>query len=914
MIIDFFKFSWAYFLRPILYRHRKQILGLSLVTGLILWLGTSWGLFRMPFVKIKAFEAMSEHTALMIETNEYNKTLQQLQKSIYYKDLQSISLLQKWEQGLRFVDSLFRATQTYSTILEKAHIVSGVQITSNETANWLYALDDYQQRFEVQAFIAELMPQNTTETIYRGRTIYTLEFEGQKKLSLSVFYGLILISPVTILVESGIEQLDNISSNTNRNDSFLKVKKELANSSNELVVYVNFQSISSLTSILTQSNPRAIMGLMEIGEWMGLDTRFLEKGFMMSGHLYPDKDNKFLKALAQQKAPQNSRVAELLPKNIGAMLYLGWENFETFYKAYQERSYEDFEKYFLPWIGRDVTLFFRDPTDDENAFAKDKLVFLESKDTSLTWKLLNQYAHKFGELDRQIYQNFEITQIAANSPLLPLFGEDIDPLQNPYYTLIENYVVFANTRTTLEGWIKSFNTRQMILDLPEYHAFFTQARNQSNIYALLATPNSVKFLQHFARPEFKNYIQTAFQQFKNIYPVGIQFFGFEEHFLVTLSTAYNVVEEKEKIQATSAWQADLAAAAAIAPKAVRSHDGNYYILAQDIKNRLYFFDKNGENLWSKDKVLTRKINSDIFEVDFHSNNEIQYAFSTDSAIYVMDKAGKTLKMIPLISRASNGVLAVDYGKGPRFFIACRNGAVYGYEQNGKPLSGWQPLSRVGRINSPLAFMKYRDKSYFMMTTRSGTCMAFKRDGMPYFRGGKLGSGLTNWGVDPSIGRIAGGSKNGKIRVLNSVGKGFGLAAVKGMNKNVQFIYADVIGDARKDYVRINADKMAVHYYTKEKNAKGKLKDVLKQAGVYALDAKVKRKAFEIKLTGKSKRYIGFWEPENGSISLIDAKGNVQNGFPLAGTSTFQVVDLFGEQGNTLVVANHNRIYTYKLKF
>lgn len=915
MIIDFFKTSWAYLLRPMLYRHRRQILGFFFGIGLILWVGTTYHLFRMPFVKVKGMEAMSESlTALILETSQYQKTLEELEKASYYQDLKSISILRKWERGLKFMDSLFHATDSYADLLNKAHIVSGAQVTSNESADWLYALDAYESSFDVQQFIDELLPTNTVKTLYRGRTIYNLSFEDGQAISISVFRELILMSPITILVESGIEQLDNIRSSIAESPSFVQVAREIKHTEERLILYLNLETISSLTSVLTKSNPRAILGLMSMGKWMGLDTRFLEKGFMMSGHLHPPKENKFLQALAKQAAPKNSRIAEYLPQNIGAMLYLGWNDFEEFYKAYQDKTDEDFEKYFLPWIGQEVTLFIEDPTDDENDFVKDKLVFIQSTDTALTWKLLHQYAHQFGELDEQAYQNFMITQIAANSPLKALFGEDLNPLQNPYYTIIDNYVVFANARTTLEGWIKSFNTRQLILELPEYHAFFEQAKNKSNIYALLNTPNSAKFLQHLVRPQLHDYLNASFQKFRNIYPIGIQFFGFEGHFLVNLSTAHNVVKEQAEIQASSAWEADLAAASAIAPRALHSHDGNYYILAQDVNNRLYLFNKNGENLWGKDKVLTRKINSDIFEIDFHSNKQIQYAFSTDSAIYVMDKAGSYLKIIPLISRASNGVLALDYGQGPRFFIACRNGAFYAYEQNGKPLSGWQPLERVGRVNYPMAFMNYQDKRYFIMTTKSGNCRAFKRNGDPYFKGGKLVGNMTGWGIDAPIGRIAGGSSNGKVRILNKKGKGFGLSPVKGLNKNVQFIYTDVTGDDRKDYVRVGEDKMAVHYYIKEKDKKGRLKDVLKEAGVYELGAKAKRKAFAVDVLGTSKQYIGLWEPENGSISLLNAKGEVQNGFPLAGTSEFQIVDLFGERGNTLIVANNNRVYTYKLKF
>jgi hypothetical protein len=910
--LESIKIVWNYLIKPVLYRHRKRILIGSTSFVLLLWIGISFGFFRSPFSKIKAFEAISDNMAIVLETSQYKSNLDALRQKSYYQGLQSISIIKKWERGLRLIDSLFQATESYSTILDKAHIVSGVQIISNDNADWLYALDNYDQSFSISNFLAELMPSKIIETIYRGRTIYKLAFGNGKKLSITVFHGLILMSTKIILIERGIEQLDNIESNVNRNESFNLVKEQTSSDGSKLTIYFNFKTIASLISVISKSNPRAIMNLASIGEWTGLDARFLEKGFILSGHMYPRSDNKFLKALVKQEAPKNSQIAQYIPKNLGAMLYLGWGDFEAFYRSYQEVEYKDFEKYFLPWIGRDVALIIKDPTDDENAFFKDKLLFVHSKDTAKTWRLLNKYANQFGELNRRAYQNFEITQIAAHHPLRPLFGEDINPIQNPYYTIIGDYIVFANSLTTLEGWIKSYNTGQMILELPEYHSFFTQAKNQSNIYALLSTPNSMKFLQHFMRDELHEYIQEPFQKFRNIYPIGIQFFGLEDHFLMTLSASYNKVREKELNHVTIAWEADMDADAAIAPQAVKSHDGNHYILAQDVLHRMYFFDKNGENIWSKDKVLNRRINSEIFEIDIHDNGQIQYAFSTDSAIYVVNKEGVEIKEIPLISRAANGVMVIDYGKGPRFFIACRNGNVYGYEQNGKPLSGWQPLERIGRVDYSMKFMKYKEKRYFMMANKSGRCQAFKRNGQPYFRGAKLGK-VGGWGVDASIGRIVAGNSNGKIRVLNSEGKGFGFAAVPGMTKGVQFIYADVMGDKRKDYIRISDDKIAVHYYHQEKNKKGKMKDFLREGGVYDLAASAKRKIFDVSITNEAKKYIGLLELENGSISLLNARGEVQNGFPLAGTSTFEVVDLFGENGNTLVVANNNKIYAYKLK-
>lgn len=199
-----------------------------------------------------------------------------------------------------------------------------------------------------------------------------------------------------------------------------------------------------------------------------------------------------------------------------------------------------------------------------------------------------------------------------------------------------------------------------------------------------------------------------------------------------------------------------------------------------------------------------------------------------------------------------------------------------------------------------------------MLSKSGNCQAYNLAGTPHFKGGNLGDNISTWGVDTTIGRIVAGSSNGKILIMNTLGKSFGFSPILGMTEGVQFVYADVIGDERKDYIRVSKDKMAVQYYDKEKNAKGKEKDILKEAGIYKL-IPAKHQVFEVNITNKNKKMIGFLEVENGSILLFDAKGQLQNGFPLAGTSKFTMVDLFGENGNTLVVANRDKICAYKIK-
>jgi hypothetical protein len=46
---------------------------------------------------------------------------------------------------------------------------------------------------------------------------------------------------------------------------------------------------------------------------------------------------------------------------------------------------------------------------------------------------------------------------------------------------------------------------------------------------------------------------------------------------------------------------------------------------------------------------------------------------------------------------------------------------------------------------------------------------------------------------------------------------------------------------------------------------------------------------------------------------MDGAGKIYKEFPLGGTTSFQLCNFFGEDVNTLVVANGASVYTYKLK-
>lgn len=900
-----------------MYHRRKWLLGILAVL-VAFGIANRVGLIRV--FNSDAIAAIPDNTALVLHTQNYQKVLQQLEKQPYAHDLLALSLLEKWKKNLLLIDSLLQTTDDYKHLLRAATIVSGALVVNSQEADWLYAVEDADNIVEIKKMLAALLPQKLENHNYRGYQIYQIQLNNQQRFAFAYSNGVLLISRSTLLVETGIEQLDEPLRSVLEQSDFEQVYAWDMNKESQLKVYFNFETIALLGGVLTNRENDLLEHLKQLSRWTGLDAQFHKEGLSLTGKFYPLPKQNFLKALAKQKAPANTTLLQYLPKNTAAMLYFGWSDFTKVYHASKVETTPTFEEYVLPWLGQEVALVITDPIDDENHFEDDKLVFLKTKDPAATAKLLQAYGEKYGSYRQQNFQNFDINELKVNNIFTPLFGEILTPIVVPYYTIVENYVVFANSRTALESWIRQYMSGQVLTSTMAYGSLTSFAKAPQNIYGWLSTPKAMKFLKYLARPEWEQYLEERFGRFRSLYAIGVSLHGSSNHFDMHLTATYSdaPVEETRTTTSSVAWSFDMNNNAAIAPQLLYDKANNhYYIFVQDSTKRLYLLDNKGDNLWDTPIVLNDFVQSTVFAVDYYANGEMQMAFNTPRSIFVLNQAGTIIKQIDLVASAQTGMLVTNYNNSPNFYVPCRNGGVYGFDKNGQPLNGWQPHKQVGPVYYPMQYLEYEDKKHLLATGRAGNCKSFELDSDANFRGGTLGYNITYWGSDASIGRIAAGNESGKIHVLNTKGKGFVINPLPNMNKKVQFAYADVVGDSRKDYIRLQDTLLAVHYYektTSEPDKKGKksTKDKFTELGIYKLQQPLQQ-LFALDIVGKPKAYLGGLDTQNNSIYLYNATGELQQGFPLAGTSTFSIVDLFDEHGNTVVVANNNLIYTYKLK-
>ncbi|MCH2045076.1 MAG: DUF3352 domain-containing protein [Saprospiraceae bacterium] len=887
---------------PILQEHRKSI-GIG-VGGFIFlfFLGAYLGFYRMPFSTISPFEAVPSNTVLVFETKEIEKTAVKLQETVYFKDLSSVVFMEKWEKDAHLIDSLCLATTSYSSFARQSHIVSALQKSKADDIEWLFVLKNRNKHFDINRFIDETGLLIEEKSSFQGAELYRLK-NDKFSFAISYYKGLVLFSTASVIVEYGVVQLNNINSAVIYQKHFRTVQK--TNGSGDLSIYINYSNLPSLGMTFINPAKNSLLSSNIFDHWSGLDAKFQEDNFVMSGHTYINKKSLFWSTLLKQKPAAEVKIQKVVPYNVAFMFHVGVEDYQQFYESYQKEKYEDFERYVLPWMGNEVGYMVLDPNSKDSLnFTSDKLLAIRTKDRDQAEQALLNYGKRFGILQEKEYLGgYTIRKLAGNDWALPILGEAFNDIQTPYYVVVEDFVIFANASNTIENWLVSYSKNDIIANNESFQKHVKQLKNKSNAYVLLNTPEAFRLILSYIHPTFWSSVKKRLESVQRISPIGIQFSSLKDHFLMTFLASWSSKQIVRKERQTSiAWTCDLQHEARIAPQIVRNHktDANE-IIVQDVEHILYLIDQSGTIIW--DKALDEPILSKIYQIDFYNNGKLQYVFNTPSHIYMIDRKKNVFRKIELATPASAAMLVIDYGMGIRLFVPCANGDIYGFTKEGKPLAGWSPQNKTEAINLPIQFFQHKDKDYLLAANTSGKVYLFRRDGKFHTSPINIGGKISSIGVDAKLGRIAAGGTNGKIYISNLKGKRFGIGALKGMKKNGKFAYADVIGDERKDYIRLSNNRLSLTYY----NDQQKIVTLPDHSFDQPQD-----EVFTIKLKGEAKSNIATVSKRMQQIFLMGGNGKMKKGFPFVGTSRYTVVDLFKQGKNCLIVANRHMIFAYKM--
>jgi len=115
---------------------------------------------------------------------------------------------------------------------------------------------------------------------------------------------------------------------------------------------------------------------------------------------------------------------------------------------------------------------------------------------------------------------------------LPFFllGETFGIFKHPYFLIIDNYLILANSSEELKSYSDSYLNRKFLSKNDQYQLFDNQVAAQSNVAFLLILKNAEPIFDRDMNDEFVNALRANNPGWQNFYAVSWQFSAVDKNF------------------------------------------------------------------------------------------------------------------------------------------------------------------------------------------------------------------------------------------------------------------------------------------------------------------------------------------------------------------------------------------------
>lgn len=715
---------------------------------------------------------------------------------------------------------------------------------------------------------------------YDGQELISLKNKDQE-VAFTKFRNLFIFARRAFLVEHAISQLKDIHSSLCRQAPF-KASHDFSVSTDSMVpFYLNLKQFTGqFAPILEPGNSKKLQPVLSMGHWLKLGLPLHSNKSEWEGIFIPDESNPILASSVQAAAAINENIWGYIPDNLATFVNVHTDSLSSLFPQYGFRE----------WLGQDLTIAFGEPLESSTA---EQFVLLETTDANA----LENHLVRRAKQAPSSYQMFQIFELEASAI------QGATNFRTTYATVMDQYLLVANSLSGMERWLGKYIAGQTCSKSVSFLQIKASLPTTAHVFLF---GNGLKSWQQLA-PFFNEQILGQL----NRYPLPFEQIAIALKWedgkgLLHLKT--DGTQQEDKHAANILWSVPLRSQALATPKVITNpQTQEKELVVMDEQNRVYLISKSGRLLWQK--RIPEKILSDIQHIDLHNNQEGQIVFNTRSAIYVIDHKGEDVEGFPLQLQipATNGVRVVDFFQSHdyHFFVACENKNAYGFDEKGSPIEGWRPNEKTGDIRFPFLHFQAEGKDFLAALERDGTLKVFKKNGSLRFSPIPFESEqlqALDYQLLKNGSRMVTADNKGKAYITNLKGDHFGLQMkVKG-EEEVHFVFADVIGDDRKDYISLSGQEVTLAYYDKKKFVSG-----IKHELPWEQDA-----LFKVPWKRSHKDYIGCLNKNKQQLFLMDGSGKIPDQFPLAGSTPFIMADLSGNGKPVIITGNGAAVTAYVL--
>lgn len=767
---------------------------------------------------------VSEQSLLVFESSDivtaYNQFLQ-FEIGSSFLDLASFK---DFNDHLKSIDSIADGEGALNELLSGQVLIS-CHLVSNEKFGLTYYLEINKSSQKdmfgklIEAFKdKKYISYNSRK--YQNKTIYEITNNNLNTIfSYYVEDNIIAASFYPFLVEDVIRRSESEIEGFKESHFKLFEMPKLSNDYGNIYLNTNRLPRVKKALFLNTTNEK-----YTIGNESFLDLNMDDKGIYLNGFTSTSESEDLLSVFEGQK-PISSNLKYFIPNSASSVLQIGFDNPDSFfsklqaqltstrinYKKSQEEYFNTYSKSNMgeSWLTNDMGIIDLDRN-------RGQLFFVNTSDINEALNELNTFGEQVATANGdsvyvEKYSTYEIRELEVENYINYNYWPYIQNWDGTYYSALENYIVFSNSIQNLKDLIGDINNENTWGRSVTYNTFFDKSLEEFNVSYILSAERYLESVKPELNNNWSQFLNDNQETLNNFNLASVQLSKLDDEFYTSVIIGHTKKQKtvNQKVQAEQ--EVKFSTPVTTKPFVVKNHISNLKeVLLQDSLNQLHLISNSGETLWTK--LINGKITGDVEQIDFYNNNKLQYFFTTQDQIHILDRNGNFVEGYPVAAQTQiqfSSIIDYDNSKRYRFLAVNERGDIYLYSKSGDLLEGWKPRGLDGPVVEAPFHVRVRKKDCFVAVQNDGTVYLLNRrgetlDGFPLELEGRLNTGVNvKIGSDENSTIFSAITKSGLLIKFNMLGEIVETNQLYKPNKDSEF---KIVSDAlSKSYIVIRKD-------------------------------------------------------------------------------------------------------------
>ena len=498
---------------------KKKLLLLFFILVLAgLWFG--YRHFRASDTQRSITAVLPEDAIYILKTDELTDTWKAVSQTNIWRHF----INTKGFEYLQSVDTLLNKTllnsKTTQYIFHNRPTLMAAYMTGKDSYDFVYVVDLKSTKYIKEIFDQVLKlskHKGVKKLVYNKITVYKLMDKKKPENTVYLFSldNLLLASFSYSLVQKLIDEKD--TEHWIHQPDFEKIDDKL--DGGLVQFYFNYAQLPAYASIYFAEAGNDLRGISQQLSLSGFDITQEDERIWMNGYTLTDSLPSYMNALLDIK-PGKLRSHNVISSQAASVMSLGFKSFNLFYQSLLDTyagqaknnkyTYRnnikklerflkiDLRKDLFDWIGQEVALVkLRSYNKQRPADFVMLIAASNIDDATVGLQHISNQIRKRSpfKFKSYTYKNFQVNYLHQKGFFKTILGDLFKNIDKPYYTFIEDYVVFSNSEKVLKQFIDDYITGKTLSHDADFMDFRDELNAKANMYMYIHMPKLYDILK-----------------------------------------------------------------------------------------------------------------------------------------------------------------------------------------------------------------------------------------------------------------------------------------------------------------------------------------------------------------------------------------------------------------------------------